>query len=133
MPRLLNVVAMIVGLAIAGLGCVGLLAASRLVDFGNSLITETGLYVVAGVRIAFGLLLLVAARVSRMPQVLRAIGVVIIVAGLITPLFGVERSASIFNWFSGQGFGPVRVVAIFAIVLGAFIVYAASPRRGAAV
>ena len=128
----LNVVAMIVGLAIAGLGCVGLLAPSRLVDFGNSLITETGLYVVAGVRIAFGLLLLVAARVSRMPRVLRAIGVIIIIAGLITPLFGVERSASIFNWFSAQGFGLVRVVAIFAIVLGAFIVYAASPRRGSA-
>jgi hypothetical protein len=124
---------MIVGAAIAGLGCVGLLVPSLLLVFGNSLITETGLYIVAGVRIAFGLLLLLAARFSRMPRVLRAIGVVIIIAGLITPLFGVERSASMFNWFSAQGFGFVRVVATFAIVLGASIVYAASPRRGSAV
>lgn len=132
MPAL-NVAAMIVGLAIAGLGCVGLLAPSLLIEFGNSLLTETGLYIVAGVRVAVGLLLLFAARRSRMPRALRALGIVIIIAGLITPLFGVERSASMFNWLSAQGPALVRMVAIVAIALGAFIVYAANPRRRSAV
>jgi hypothetical protein len=132
MPAL-NMAAMIIGLAVAGLGCVGLLAPSLLVDFGNSLLTETGLYIVAAVRVAFGLLLLFAARLSRMPRTLRAIGVVITIAGLLTPLFGVERSAAMFNWFSGQGPGLVRVVAVFALALGGFILYAATPRRGSAV
>jgi hypothetical protein len=67
-----------------------------------------------------------------MPRTLRAIGVVITIAGLITPLFGVERSAAIFNWFSAQGPSLVRVVAVFALALGGFILYAATPRRGAA-
>lgn len=132
MPAL-NVVAMAIGLAVAGLGSVGLVAPSLLVDFGNALLTETGLYIVAAVRIVFGLLLFFAARHSRMPRALRAIGMVIIVAGLITPLFGVERSVSMFNWLTTQGPAFVRVVAIVAIALGAFILYVATPRRGSAV
>ena len=132
MPAL-NVAAMIIGLAIAVLGGVGLVAPSLLVDFGNSLLTETGLYIVAAVRIAFGLLLLFAAPRSRMPRALRAIGIVIVIAGLITPLFGVERSASMFHWLSAQGFALVRVAATFAIVIGAFVLYAANPPRGSAV
>lgn len=132
MPAL-NVAAMIIGLAVAGLGCVGLLAPSLLVALGNSLLTETGLYLVAAVRVAFGLLLLFAARLARMPRALRAIGIFVIIAGLITPLFGVERSASMFNWLSAQGPALMRVVAVFAIALGAFILYAATPRRGSAV
>ena len=129
----LNVAAMTIGLAVAGLGCVGLVVPSLLVDFGNSLLTQTSLYIVAAVRVAFGLLLLFAARVSRMPRALRAIGIVIFIAGLLTPQFGVERSASMFNWLSTQGPALVRVVAIFAIALGSFILYAATPRRGSAV
>ena len=132
MPAL-NMAAMLIGLAVAGLGCVGLLAPALLLDFGNSLLTETGLYIVAAVRVAFGLLLLFAARLSRMPRTLRAIGIVVIFAGLITPLFGVERSAFMFNWFSNQGSALVRIVAIFAMALGAFILYAATPRRRSAV
>ena len=132
MPAL-NLAAMIIGFAVAGLGCVGLLAPLQLLAFGNSLLTAQGLYIVAAVRIAFGLVLILAARRSRMPRALRAIGIVIIIAGLITPLFGVERSTSMFNWLSSQGPALVRLVAILAIAVGAFILYAASPRRGSVV
>ena len=131
MPAL-NVAAMFVGLTIAGLGCVGLAAPALLVDFGSSLLTGTGLYIVAAIRVAFGLLLLFAARTSRMPRTLRTIGIVIVIAGLITPLFGVERSTSMLNWLSMQGPALVRVVATVAIALGAFVLYAAAPRRGSA-
>ena len=128
-----NVAAMIVGLAVAGLGFVSLVAPSLLLALGQSLLTETGLYVVAAVRVGFGLVLLFAARRSRMPRALRAFGIVIIIAGLITPLFGVERSTSLFAWFSTQGLAFVGVVGIFAMALGALILYGATPRRGSAV
>jgi uncharacterized protein YjeT (DUF2065 family) len=68
-----------------------------------------------------------------MPQTLRVIGSVIIIAGLLTPLFGVARSESMFNWLSAQGLAFVRVVALFAIALGALVVYAITPRRSSAV
>lgn len=128
----LNVVAMIIGLAIAGLGLTGVVAPSLLLDFGGSLLTDNGFYAVGAVRVVIGLLLFAAARHSRMPRTLRAIGIVVLIAGLATPLFGVERSAAVFHWFSGQGPAFVRVVAVIAMALGAFVVYASNPRRHAA-
>jgi hypothetical protein len=125
----LNVAVMMIGVAVAGLGLVGLVAPAQLLDLGRSLLTETGLYVVAAVRVAFGLLLLFAARLSRMPRTLRVLGIVIIVAGLTTPLFGVERSIAMFNWLSAQAPALVRVMATFAIAFGTLVVYATLPRR----
>jgi hypothetical protein len=132
MPAL-NVVVMIMGLAVAGLGLIGLAAPSVLLDFGRSLLTESGLYAVAAVRVVFGLLLVFAARNSRMPQTLRVIGSVIILAGVLTPLFGVTRSAAMFDWLSLQGAAFIRVIALVAIAIGAFVVYAIAPRRRSAV
>jgi hypothetical protein len=129
----LNLAVMIISLVVAGLGFVGLVAPSLLLDFGRSLLTEAGLYIIAAVRVAFGLLLLFTARNSRMPRALRAIGIVIIIAGLITPLFGVERSASMFNWLSSQGSTFVRVAAMFAVAFGAFVMYVTTPRRASTV
>jgi uncharacterized protein YjeT (DUF2065 family) len=131
--RALNVAVMIIGMAVAGLGVIGVVAPSVLLDFGKSLLTDNGLYVVAAVRVAIGVLLLLAARNSRMPRTLRAIGLVIIVAGLLTPLFGVVRSAAMLDWFSSQGTAIIRVVAMCAIAIGAFIVYAIRPARRSAI
>ena len=132
MPAL-KVAVMTVGLMVAALGLIGFVAPSRLLDFGRSLITESGLLAVAAARVVFGLLLVFGARASRMPRTLRVIGGVIIIAGLLTPLFGVTRSQSMFDWFSAQGLAFVRVIALFAIALGAFLVYAITPRRNSAV
>jgi hypothetical protein len=127
MPAL-NIAVLMIGVAVAGLGLVGLLAPSQLLDFGRSLLTETGLYIVAAARVGFGVLLLFAARLSRMPRTLRVFGILIIVAGLTTPLFGVERSVSMFNWLSAQAPALVRVMATLAIAFGTLVVYATIPR-----
>ena len=123
----MRIAVVLVGIAIACLGMIGVAAPSLLLDLGRSLLTESGLYAVAGVRVAFGLLLFFGARRSRLPQALRVIGVVIIIAGLATPFFGVERSAAAFESFSSHGLVFVRVVAMFAVAFGAFVVYAMSP------
>lgn len=132
MPAL-NVIVMIMAIAVAGLGLLGLVAPAQLLDLGKSLLTEGGLYAVAAVRVAFGLLLLFVARTSRMPRTLRVIGFVIIIAGLSTPLFGVGRSSFMLNWLSMQGPALVRIIAMFAVAFGALVVYAIAPRRRSAV
>lgn len=128
MPAL-NVIVMIMAIAIAGLGLIGLVAPALLLDLGKSLLTEGGLYAVAAVRVALGLLLLFVARTSRMPRTLRVIGFVVVIAGLSTPLFGVERSTFMLNWLSMQGSALVRIIAMFAVAFGAIVVYAIAPRR----
>jgi hypothetical protein len=132
MPAL-NVAVMIVGLTVAGIGLTGLVAPLVLLDFGRSLLTQNGLYAVAAVRVLLGLLLLFGSRASRMPQTLRVIGGVVILAGVLTPLFGVARSEIIFSWLSTQGAAFVRVIALLAIAFGALVVYASTPRRSSAV
>ena len=55
----------------------------------GSVITPTGLYTIAALRIAIGLTLVFAAPASRAPRTLRVLGLIVIMAGLSTPWFGV--------------------------------------------
>jgi uncharacterized membrane protein len=121
---------MAIGLAIATIGLVVVAAPSLLLEFGQSLLTPTALYIVAAVRIGIGLVLVRVAPDSRTPKVLRIVGILIIIAGLLTPFFGVERSRAIFDWLSGQDPLFVRLGAGVAVAFGLFIIYAVtSPRR----
>jgi uncharacterized membrane protein len=118
----LSVVVAALGAIIAFAGIVGVLAPSVPLGVGRSLLTPTALYIIAAVRIVFGTLLLWVAPESRMPKTVRAIGFIIVVAGLLTTVFGVERSEAVFNWWSSQD--PLFVRAFFAlpIVVGVFLV-----------
>jgi hypothetical protein len=131
--RNVKLLAMALGLIVAAIGVLGVAAPSVLLEFGRSLQTTNALYSVAAVRVMFGAILLWVAPVSRTPKILRVLGVSIIIAGVFTPFFGVERSRAIFDWWSTQGSFFTRAWAIVAVVFGLFIVYAvASPRRSAA-
>src|SRR5262245_49910302 len=91
--------------------------------------SEVGLYVAAIARVAIGLVLVGAAVASRAPRTLRIVGAFTIVAGIITPFFGVERVRAMVEWWSAQGVPVVRSVAAAAGLLGLFIIYALAPRR----
>ena len=120
------------GAVIIAIGLVGVVAPSILLEFGRSLQTPIALYVVAAVRVAFGALLLWVASVSRRPTVLRLIGTIIVVAGLLTPFFGVERAQAMLTWWSGQGPLFMRGWAGLAVIFGLFIIHVVYPRRLAA-
>jgi hypothetical protein len=129
----MKMLTMVVGLLIAGTGLLGIAAPSVLFDLGRSLQTTASLYAFALVRVLLGVVLLFPPRTSRMPRALRLIGIIMIIAGLITPLFGVERIHEVVDWWSGQGPVMSRAWAGVVVALGLFIIYAAgSPRRHAA-
>ncbi len=129
----MKLLATAMGILIAAIGVVGIAAPLVLLEFGRSLQTPSALYVVAAVRIIFGAVLLWVAGASRMPRTLRVIGIVIVVAGLLTLFFGVERSQAMLDWWSSQGLLFMRAWAGVAVIFGLFIVYAVtSPRRAAA-
>ena len=125
----LSVVVSVVGAIIAGAGIVGILAPSVVFGFGSSLLTPAALYVVAAVRVVFGAILVWVAPVSRMPKTVRVLGIVIIVAGVLTPLIGVERSEALLRWWSSQDPLLVRALFVLPIVLGVFLVYVANRDR----
>lgn len=123
---------MAIGFIIAGIGAFGVAAPSVFLKFGRSLQTSNILYIIAAVRVIFGAVLLCVAPVSRTPKTLRVLGVLIVIAGVLTPFIGVERSRAMLDWWSIQGPLFTRAWAGVAVVFGLFIVYAVTtPRRSA--
>ena len=118
------------GLMIAVIGFVGLVNPALILDATKFTLTALGLYIVAAIRIVFGLVLIGAAITSRMPRTLRILGAFIVLAGIITPFFGVERTRAIVEWWSAQSIAFMRTWVSFAIIFGLFIIYAVAPRRG---
>jgi hypothetical protein len=123
--------ALLVGLLVAALGLVGIVAPGVLVTIGLHSVTPLGLYVVAALRVAIGLVLLGASSASRMPRTLRGFGILILAAGLATPLFGLERAHAFMNWWLTPGLVFVRLSAVLALTFGSFLIYAVVSSRRA--
>jgi uncharacterized membrane protein len=120
---------MLVGIVVIIGGIVGIVAPGATLALGRSLLTPTALYFVAAIRVVFGLVLLAAAGKSRAPAALRVLGAFILVAGIATPFFGVERSRAAVDWWSGHGALFMRTTMGLAVVLGAFLVWTVASER----
>jgi hypothetical protein len=130
-----NKLAFVLGGCIAAVGIGGLVAPSGLVWIARHSVTSGAFYLIAAVRVAFGLVLVSAASASRAPRTLRIMGYVIVVAGLATALTGlvsIERARTIIDWWLQQGVGMIRVTAVVLVALGGFVAYACLPVRRAA-
>jgi hypothetical protein len=63
-----------------------------------------------------------AAAASRAPRTLRALGLIVIIAGLATPWFGVARALAVMSWLTSAGPLLMRLDASVGMALG-FLVY----------
>ena len=88
-----------------------------------ALVTPRGLLAVAALRIVVGVILLGAARGSRDPRVVQVVGVIIIVAGLATPFFGVVRARAMMSWWFARGDGAIRGTGAAAMLIGGLLAY----------
>jgi uncharacterized membrane protein len=119
-------------LIIAAAGVVGIVSPSLVLELARSLLVPGALYVVAAVRVIFGIVLVLVASASRLPKTIRVLGIIITVAGVLTPFFGVERSHAVFDWWSSQSALFMRAWSGLAVLFGLFVIYALTPRRQAA-
>jgi hypothetical protein len=126
--------AFVVALLILAIGAVGLLVPSVLVWIAQRSVTAGAYYVVAAFRVAFGLLLITVASVSRTPKTIRVLGYVILIAGIataLTALVAKVRADAFIEWWLQQGSGFIRLPSVLLLVLGGFIAYACAPARRA--
>jgi len=114
---------MAVGLLIAAIGVLGIASPSALLELGRALQSIGGVWLLGFVRIVCGAILLWAAPNARMPRVLIALGILIILFGLATPFIGIERSRAMFELWTSQGTSMARAWPVIAIALGAYISY----------
>jgi hypothetical protein len=126
----LPVAAFIIGLLIVTQGIVGLIAPEFFLQLIQSIQTPPIIYVAAVIRVAFGIVVVLAAPLSRAAIPLRVLGALIALGGAMTPFFGVRVADIILGWWS-QGPGIVRAWATAALLLGLFIVYATGSKVAA--
>ena len=124
--------AFVFGICIATFGVVGILSPSGLIWVAQHSVTSGVFYLIATVRVAFGLVLISVASASRAPRAVRVLGYVILIAGITTALTGllaIGRAHAIIDWWLQQGSGLVRLTGILLIASGGFIAYACAPAR----
>jgi hypothetical protein len=51
------------------------------------------------------------------------LGVIVIIAGLSTPWFGVTRARAVMDWWASAGPLLMRVDAVVGIAIGGFLLY----------
>ena len=117
-----------VGLGLAAVivlvSAVTLVVPDRRIAFELTLMNRAGFGVIAAMRIAIALILVFAAPQSREPRIIRAIGILVLVAGLVTPWFATDSGQAIVNQLVSAGPTVMRISAIVGLALGGFLVYA---------
>jgi hypothetical protein len=121
------IVALVLSLLVAALGALGLLSPMRFLDIVRHFQSPVGLYAAGALRVILGGALFFTAPASRAPKVLRIFGIIILVAGLFTPLIGVERVHRLVDGWSTQGAVFMHVWATLALAFGLLLAYAVAP------
>jgi hypothetical protein len=117
---------MVLGVAIILAGVLVAVSPERLLSVADWE-SRRGLYIAAAMRVITGLVLILAAPASRSPTGFRIIGAIALLAGLVFPLLPTDRWAAFIRWWTQEHRALYRASATVAILLGAFIAYAALP------
>lgn len=125
----MKLVALLLGVLVAIQGLIGLAFPDVFVEFVRGLQTSPMIYVAAVIRVACGVVLVLAASQSRAPIALRGLGVLVVLGGLATPFFGAQFAQVVLAWWSEGGASVVRGWASASLAIGLFIVYATVPSR----
>ncbi|HKF69666.1 MAG TPA: hypothetical protein VKB36_24140 [Vicinamibacterales bacterium] len=125
MRYLVWLIALFVGVA----GVTGLLVPDRVMSLRLIAATQSGLLAIAVLRSAIGIVLIMVAPRSRAPKTLQVIGALLLLAGMVTPLFGVARSKAVLDWEAAQGPMLVRGWAIVAVALSGALAFVMKPVR----
>ena len=127
--RAIPYVALLLGLLIAALGIYGLAAPEELAGAINEIQKRITVYGIAAIRVAIGVILMLAAGTSRAPFLLGALGLIIVLGGLITPFMAAPLRASVQRWLADGSLTNLRIWAGVALAAGAFIFWATKPRK----
>jgi hypothetical protein len=123
----MTLVALMICLLLSAFGALGIASPSQFGGILRSFQTPRGLYFAAAFRVVLGVALCFAAPTSRAPELILVVGVVIMVRGVITPFFALERYRRLLDRLSAKGSVLIRGWALLASALGLLYAYALVP------
>ena len=125
----MRIAALLVALFIIVVSMVGIVATDSAMTFRRLYFATPGRFYAAGaVRMAMGLVLILAASSSGWPRTLRALGAVMCLQAIAANLFGLERARAIMEWEAMQGTALLRAGAVVALASGVFAAFAFTKR-----
>jgi hypothetical protein len=124
----LRAAALLVALVCIAIGVVGLVWPDSAMNVRREYVaTWLGLHSAGAVRLAMGIVLIMFAPSSRAPKMLRLIGAVMCLQGLVPQFYSVARAQALLEWEAMLGSTILRVGAFLALATGVFVVFAARP------
>ena len=127
--RAMPYLALVLGVLIACFGIFGLAAPDEFAGVIDEIQKRFTVYGVAAVRVAVGVILMLAAGTSRAPFLLGALGILIVLGGLAAPFMAAPLRQSVERWLADGSLTAMRTWCVIAIVTGAFAVWATMPKR----
>lgn len=126
--RVIPILAVAIGFGMILQGLFGLSMPDPFLGLVGAFQVPPVLYIAATLRISVGLILVLAAPVSRAPLAMRLVGWLIFAGGVLTPIMGHAFAESMIAWWRTSGRPVVRSAAGLALLLGTYIVYANFPK-----
>lgn len=114
----------LLGISISLFGLAGLCAPQRVVDGMLGWKPRTRYRFAVGIRLAFGIVLLVGASSCRFATVVFALGALATVTALVLACGGPARVDSMFRWWLHRPGSLLRTWFAAAVPFGAFLAYA---------
>jgi hypothetical protein len=124
--RLTRFLVFVVAGIVIAVGIAAAIIPDMVIASSRHMVSLAGLYAAAAFRGGVGFVLLLAARESRAPGILRALGFGALVVGLATPLLGVERAMARLDW-EAQHITFLRIEGVLFVWVAFIILSLARP------
>ncbi len=112
------------GIAITLLGILGLIRPGSLIRLvQRTWQSQKGFYFSIGIRVIFGIVLLLTASQSRFPEAFRILGIISLVAAVVAPFLGFVRLQRFIQWWANHPSGFIRGWSVMAAAFGALLFY----------
>ena len=117
----MKTIALLIAMLMVLLGLTGVLWPEGLMQLATYAHSRSGLYVLAVARIVLGGLLFFAGSATRTPKTIRVIGLVMVIAGIVTALISPEHALEMKDWWIARGPDMLRIAACVPLAVGLFI------------
>jgi hypothetical protein len=114
----------LLGATIAAIGLLGAVSPARMIGLITRLQPASQLWLAVGARLVIGVVFVLAADGCRMPQLVRVVGVIAIVAAAALALLGPRRFEAFVGWWLRRPASLIRSWAAVAVAFGALLIYA---------
>jgi hypothetical protein len=115
--------ALILCAAMAAMGVIVIVKPGLAHEWTHMFADKRGMWIATAIRAVLGLGLLAAASESKVPLLLRLLGLVILIVAVVVPILGVDRHRRMIDWWLARRRTVEMICGAAAFVFGIGLIY----------